>query len=93
MALEFQGPSVVEIYLDTIAWLIAGLTLSSVVARRNLIHFSFVTLTTTDYGDISPVHPYARSLASIEAIIGQLYPVEGSTRGLATAAQLRNRRL
>jgi hypothetical protein len=40
----------------------------------SLIHFSFVTLTTTGYGDISPVHPYARSLASIEAIIGQLYP-------------------
>jgi len=130
VALEFQQPSVVEIYLDAIAWLIAGLTLSSVVARAvfapgkvtfhriigavllylsigwtfvgffslvalavpdafkgfgpsqenfiaiagNLIHFSFVTLTTTGYGDIIPVHPYARSLASIEAIIGQLYP-------------------
>jgi hypothetical protein len=33
VALEFQRPSVVEIYLDTIAWLTAGLTLSSVVAR------------------------------------------------------------
>ena len=33
VALDFQRPSVVEIYLDTIAWLIAGLTLSTVVAR------------------------------------------------------------
>jgi hypothetical protein len=33
VALEFQRPSVVEIYLDAIAWSIAGLTLSSVVAR------------------------------------------------------------
>jgi hypothetical protein len=40
----------------------------------NLIYFSFVTLTITGYGDIAPVHAYARSLASIEAIIGQLYP-------------------
>lgn len=40
----------------------------------NLIYFSFVTLTTTGYGDIVPVHPYARSLANIEAIVGQLYP-------------------
>jgi hypothetical protein len=40
----------------------------------NLIYFSFVTLTTTGYGDITPVHPYARGLANIEAIIGQLYP-------------------
>jgi hypothetical protein len=34
----------------------------------------FVTLTTTGYGDIVPIHPYARSLANIEAVIGQLYP-------------------
>jgi len=130
VAVEFQRSSIVEIYLDVIAWLIAGLTLSIVVARAvfapgkvtfhriigavllylsigwifvglfsfvallvpdafkgfgsaqenfiatagNLIYFSFVTLTTTGYGDISPVHPYARSLATLEAIIGQLYP-------------------
>jgi hypothetical protein len=40
----------------------------------NLIYFSFVTLTTTGYGDIAPLHPYARSLANVEAIIGQIYP-------------------
>ena len=130
MALEFQRPSVVENYLDAFAWLIAGFTLSTVVARAvfapgkvtfhriigavllylniglifvglfdfvallkpdafkgldplrgngsndvgNLIYFSFVTLTTTGFGDIAPVHAYARSLTLIEAIIGQLYP-------------------
>jgi hypothetical protein len=40
----------------------------------NLIYFSFVTLTTTGYGDIARLHPYARSLANVEAIIGQIYP-------------------
>jgi Ion channel len=40
----------------------------------NLIYFSFVTLTSTGYGDIVPVRPIARSLANIEGIIGQLYP-------------------
>src|SRR5262249_15288487 len=40
----------------------------------SLVYFSFVTLTTTGYGDIVPLHPYARGLANIEAIIGQLYP-------------------
>ncbi len=127
MALELQQFSIVEVYLDVLAWLIAGLTLSGVVVRAvfasgkvtyhrvvgavllylnigfifvglfgvvalllpnafhglaapqgdftgNLIYFSFVTLTTTGYGDIAPLHPYARSLANIEAIIGQLYP-------------------
>jgi hypothetical protein len=37
------------------------------------IYYSFVTLTTTGYGDISPVHPVARSLAIAEAVAGQLY--------------------
>jgi hypothetical protein len=32
-----------------------------------------VTLTTTGHGDIVPLHPYARSLANVEAIIGQIY--------------------
>jgi hypothetical protein len=43
-------------------------------AAGNLVYFSFVTLTTVGYGDIVPLHPYARSLANVEAIIGQLYP-------------------
>jgi hypothetical protein len=40
----------------------------------DLTYFSFATLTTVGYGDILPVHPVARSLSSVEAIIGQLYP-------------------
>jgi hypothetical protein len=39
-----------------------------------LIYFSFVTLTTMGYGDIVPLHPYARGAVNVEAIIGQLYP-------------------
>jgi hypothetical protein len=38
-----------------------------------LTYFSFVTLTTVGYGDISPVSPAARTLAWIEAITGQFY--------------------
>jgi hypothetical protein len=123
----WRQPSVTDKLLDAVAWLIAGLTLSAIVARAvfapgkvsfhrivggvllyltigqifagltglvtllepnavtnleplnnnfvgNLIYFSFATLTTTGYGDIVPLHPYARSLANIEAVIGQLYP-------------------
>jgi hypothetical protein len=40
----------------------------------NVIYFSFVTLTSTGYGDIFPVHPVARSLCNLETILGQLYP-------------------
>ena len=39
-----------------------------------LFYLSFVTLTTTGYGDVVPLHPLARSLCNIEAVVGQLYP-------------------
>jgi hypothetical protein len=39
-----------------------------------LLYFSFSTLTTVGYGDITPVHPLARSIANFESVIGQLYP-------------------
>jgi voltage-gated potassium channel Kch len=38
------------------------------------LYFSLSTLTTTGYGDITPVHPLVRSLANLEAVIGQLFP-------------------
>jgi hypothetical protein len=38
-------------------------------------YFSFVTLATLGYGDISPVNIVARDLAVLEAIMGQLYLV------------------
>src|SRR4051794_14358912 len=38
-----------------------------------LTYFSFVTLTTVGYGDISPVSPAARTLSWVEAITGQFY--------------------
>lgn len=40
----------------------------------SLLYFSFTTLTTLGYGDITPVHPFARALANLEGVIGQLYP-------------------
>jgi Ion channel len=39
-----------------------------------VFYMSFVTPTSTGYGDIVPVHPLARSLCNIESVIGQLYP-------------------
>jgi hypothetical protein len=42
--------------------------------RPSFVYFSFVTLTTVGYGDVTPVHPVARSLAVAEALTGQLYP-------------------
>ena len=43
-------------------------------AAGTMLYFSFTTLTSTGYGDVLPVHPFARSLANLEAIVGQLFP-------------------
>ena len=37
------------------------------------VYFSYVTLTTVGYGDMTPVDPIAASLANLEAVIGQIY--------------------
>jgi hypothetical protein len=42
---------------------------------RQFVYYSFVTLTTLGYGDITPITSMARSLCILEAVIGQLYLV------------------
>lgn len=39
------------------------------------IYFSFVTMTTLGYGDVSPGNDFVRALAVAEAIVGQIYLV------------------
>ncbi len=39
-----------------------------------LTYYSFITLTSVGYGDITPSHPFARSLSAMEALVGQLFP-------------------
>jgi len=42
--------------------------------KIDLTYFSFITLTTLGYGDITPLHPTARLFVIMEALLGQLYP-------------------
>ena len=41
----------------------------------NFMYFSYITITTTGFGEIVPLHPMARALVQVEAFIGVLYPV------------------
>ena len=41
----------------------------------HFFYYSFVTITTLGYGDITPTSEIARSLALLEAVIGQIYLV------------------
>jgi len=54
----------------------AGGGLPAVAGARlaTLTYFSLTTLTTTGFGDLAPISPLARSLASLEAVFGQLFP-------------------
>ncbi len=48
-------------------------TLGLPVRWQQFAYYSLITLSTAGYGDILPVSPWARMLASIEAAIGVLY--------------------
>jgi len=54
----------------------AGGTLVAAIGARTatLNYFSLTTITTTGYGDFTPVDPLARSLANLESVFGQLFP-------------------
>jgi hypothetical protein len=44
-------------------------------ARSDFLYFSYITLSTTGFGDLSPITDVGRMLAMIEALIGQIYLV------------------
>jgi hypothetical protein len=52
-----------------------------------LLYFSFTTLTTAGFGDIVPLHPFARNLASLESVIGQLFPATLLARLVSSRAR------
>jgi hypothetical protein len=40
---------------------------------QKAVYYSFVTMTTLGFGDISPLQPLARYLTYLEAVTGQFY--------------------
>ncbi|HMF07343.1 MAG TPA: ion channel [Methylocella sp.] len=89
VGLAIAGGAVLTGLLDPGA--ISGLTQNEgprIVSE--LIYFSFVTLASTGYGGIVPIHPLPRSLCNLEPIIGQLYPATLLAR--LVTLELENRR-
>jgi hypothetical protein len=43
-------------------------------AYPTTLYFSFVTLSTVGYGDVTPLSQQARALANLESLVGVLYP-------------------
>ncbi|RNC68264.1 MAG: two pore domain potassium channel family protein [Desulfuromonadales bacterium] len=48
--------------------------LDATARQETFTYFSFVTLTTLGYGDVTAIHPTARMFVIMEALMGQLYP-------------------
>lgn len=62
----------------TIEWLAPGSFATSseaAITWQQMIYYSYVTLTTVGYGDITPTGFYAQAFAAFEAILGVLYTV------------------
>ena len=52
---------------------IAGATTAPHAIAFQFVYYSFVTLTTLGYGEITPASPVAQTLAYMEAVTGQFY--------------------
>ncbi len=48
-------------------------TIEVPISWQYMVYFSYSTLTTLGYGDITPVSPWAQSIVAIEAMLGLLY--------------------
>lgn len=48
---------------------------NEMAAISSMLYFSFTTLTATGFGEILPINPFARSMANLESVLGQLYLV------------------
>ena len=51
----------------------------------DMIHLSIATLTSTGYGDIAPVSPFARSLSQLEQLVGVFYIAGGKADVMRTS--------
>ena len=56
-------------------FLVAGLDSHGPITRGDYSYFSFLTVSTLGYGDIVAANPVGRALATLEAVLGQVYLV------------------
>jgi hypothetical protein len=56
------------------AFLMLGQPASYEQIASHFTYFSFVALTTLGFGDITPVHPMAKSMTLLASLVGTLYP-------------------
>lgn len=55
------------------SFMVGGAPGDTSLPMTHFLYFSFITITTTGYGDVLPVSDITRGLAVAEAVVGQLY--------------------
>jgi len=66
--------------LDPLAFLMTNIVQDTETYYSRFVYFSFVTLTTLGFGDITAINLGAKSLVMIEGLFGQLFPAIMITR-------------
>jgi hypothetical protein len=61
-------------------------------SASDLLYFSFITMTTVGYGDLTPVGNLPRMLAATEALAGQIYLVTAVALLVGNLGRERRRR-
>jgi len=72
MATAFAGLYSVIEFLDAEAFA-GGRPGNTEAFRSQFLYFSVIAQTSTGFGDIAPVHPIARALVSLQAVMGQIF--------------------
>jgi Ion channel len=79
-AVLYLNVAIIFAYVFTLMWELNPAGFANLAAPTGnptelaiMLYFSLTTLTTTGYGDIIPVDPFARSLANLESVLGQFY--------------------
>ena len=65
-------------YVDFAYQLVSGMSYFAQPGQHgspDFVYFSFITMTTLDYGDLSPAHGLPRTTAVLEALTGQVFLV------------------
>lgn len=78
--------------LDVNAFIMPVLQQDTESYYSRFVYFSYVTLTTLGYGDITAVNLGAKSLVMIEGLIGQLYPAIMITRLVTLELETKKRK-
>lgn len=73
MAIAFASTYDLLIMLQPHSFSFPGQGVSNGVEHQNMLYFSFVTITTLGYGDVTANLPLARMVAVMEAVVGQFY--------------------